>query len=213
MLGYNPIQNLLGPTGVLSRLPAANAATLTGKQFFPTLISGPFHHGLMIVFTAAALMSVVGAVVSMLRGKPAQLDDPPRGEQVAGRPPRRSWQASETKPFGKMYRRQSQTRIKVVPRYEYRCRACGDTFELTRPHERVRRALRLPARARRHRQAPVHRGRVRRRVPVGRRVNARGRAVAAAAAGAAAAADPSLAAAALIAGRPPQAAGAEITAR
>jgi MFS family permease len=70
MLGYNPVQNLLGPTGVLSRLPAANAATLTGKQFFPSLISGPFHHGLMIVFTAAALMSVTGAVVSLLRGKP-----------------------------------------------------------------------------------------------------------------------------------------------
>jgi MFS family permease len=69
MLGYNPVQNLLGPTGVLSRLPAANAATLTGKQFFPSLISGPFHHGLMIVFTAAALMSVTGAVVSLLRGK------------------------------------------------------------------------------------------------------------------------------------------------
>jgi putative FmdB family regulatory protein len=24
-------------------------------------------------------------------------------------------------------------RISTVPRYEYRCRACGDTFELTRP--------------------------------------------------------------------------------
>jgi putative FmdB family regulatory protein len=24
-------------------------------------------------------------------------------------------------------------RISPVPRYEYRCRACGDTFELTRP--------------------------------------------------------------------------------
>ena len=45
---------------------------LTGKQFFPTLISGPFHHGLMIVFTAAAIMSVTGAVVSLLRGKPAR---------------------------------------------------------------------------------------------------------------------------------------------
>jgi hypothetical protein len=71
LLGYNPMQNLLGPTGVLSRLPAANAATLTGKQFFPTLISGPFHHGLMIVFTAAAVMSVIGAAVSLLRGKAA----------------------------------------------------------------------------------------------------------------------------------------------
>jgi hypothetical protein len=80
MLGYNPMQNLLGPTGVLSRLPTANAATLTGKQFFPTLISGPFHHGLMVVFTAAAIMSITGATVSLLRGKPAQLEEPRASE-------------------------------------------------------------------------------------------------------------------------------------
>jgi hypothetical protein len=29
-LGYNPIQALLGPTGVLARLPAARASLLTG---------------------------------------------------------------------------------------------------------------------------------------------------------------------------------------
>jgi MFS family permease len=69
MLGYNPVQNLLAPTGLLHTLPAANVATLTGKTFFPTLISGPFHHGLMIVFTAAALMAVCGAAVSWMRGK------------------------------------------------------------------------------------------------------------------------------------------------
>ena len=69
MLGYNPVQNLLAPTGLLHTLPAANVARLTGKTFFPTLISGPFHHGLMIVFTAAALMAVSGAAVSWMRGK------------------------------------------------------------------------------------------------------------------------------------------------
>ena len=72
MLGYNPVQNLLAPTGLLHTLPAANVATLTGRQFFPTLISGPFHHGLTIVFTAAALMSVCGAAVSWLRGGKAE---------------------------------------------------------------------------------------------------------------------------------------------
>ena len=65
---------------MLSKLPAANAATLTGKQFFPTLISGPFHHGLMIVFTAAAIMSVIGAIVSALRGKSVELAEPPGGQ-------------------------------------------------------------------------------------------------------------------------------------
>ncbi|HTP14412.1 MAG TPA: MFS transporter, partial [Streptosporangiaceae bacterium] len=46
-LGYNPIRELLAPTGVLSHLPASHVALLTGKAFFPTLISGPFHHGLV----------------------------------------------------------------------------------------------------------------------------------------------------------------------
>ena len=58
LLGYNPVQHLLKPSGVLSRLPAHNVAALTGRHFFPTLIAGPFHHGLVIVFTAAALMSL-----------------------------------------------------------------------------------------------------------------------------------------------------------
>jgi hypothetical protein len=53
---------------VLATLPRQKVAVLTGNQFFPHLISGPFHHGLIIVFTAAALMSLIGAVVSLLRG-------------------------------------------------------------------------------------------------------------------------------------------------
>jgi len=69
MLGYNPVANLLGPSGLLRTLPAKNVATLTGREFFPHLISGPFHHGLTIVFTAAALMAVCGAAVSWMRGK------------------------------------------------------------------------------------------------------------------------------------------------
>ena len=75
LLGYNPVQNLLAPSGVLSRLPAHNVAVLTGRQFFPHVISAPFHHGLVIVFTAAAVMSVTGALVSLLRGKQFYYDD------------------------------------------------------------------------------------------------------------------------------------------
>jgi len=76
MLGYNPVQNLLAPTGLLHTLPAHSVALLTGRQFFPNLISGPFHHGLMIVFTAAAVMSVSGAAVSWLRGKRGSSEEP-----------------------------------------------------------------------------------------------------------------------------------------
>jgi EmrB/QacA subfamily drug resistance transporter len=75
LLGYNPVRNLLAPSGVLAKLPAHRVAVLTGKQFFPHLIAEAFHHGLVIVFTAAAIMSFAGAMVSLLRGKQFYNDD------------------------------------------------------------------------------------------------------------------------------------------
>ena len=69
LLGYNPVRTLLTPTGVLRSLPRANAAALTGRQFFPDLIAGPFHHGLVIVFTTAVAMALIGAVISAMRGR------------------------------------------------------------------------------------------------------------------------------------------------
>jgi len=75
LLGYNPVRNLLEPSGILSKLPAHNIAVLTGKEFFPHLIAGAFHHGLVIVFSAAAIMSITGAIVSMLRGKQFYYDE------------------------------------------------------------------------------------------------------------------------------------------
>ncbi|HEY0247216.1 MAG TPA: MFS transporter [Gryllotalpicola sp.] len=70
-LGFNPIQSLLGPGGanVLSSLPAADQKTLIGNEFFPHLISSPFHSGLVVVFIAAAAMSVIAAIASLVRGK------------------------------------------------------------------------------------------------------------------------------------------------
>ncbi|HSY16601.1 MAG TPA: MFS transporter [Jatrophihabitantaceae bacterium] len=67
-LGVNPIQHLLTPSGVLNTLPARNVSTLTGTQFFPNLISAPFHHGLVIVFSVATLLAFVGAGASLMRG-------------------------------------------------------------------------------------------------------------------------------------------------
>jgi MFS family permease len=67
-LGVNPMKTLLGPSGVLNRLPKANVDVLTGQSFFPKLITAPFHHGLVIVFTAAAGMSVLAAIASLVRG-------------------------------------------------------------------------------------------------------------------------------------------------
>jgi len=57
---------------------------LTGRQFFPHLISAPFHHGLVIVFTAAAIMSIAGALVSLLRGKQFYYDENPMTGLAAG---------------------------------------------------------------------------------------------------------------------------------
>ena len=68
-LGYNPVRTLLTPTGVLAHLPAHNVATLTGKLFFPELISQPFHHGLVIVFTTAMALLALAAGASALRGR------------------------------------------------------------------------------------------------------------------------------------------------
>jgi MFS family permease len=67
-LGYNPVQELLAPTGILAHLPAHNVVVLTGKQFFPLLISGPFHHGLDLVFSMAMGLLIIAALASLLRG-------------------------------------------------------------------------------------------------------------------------------------------------
>ncbi len=68
VLGVNPIRDLLARTGALASLPAANRHALTGTRFFPSLIAAPFHHGLLVVFTAAAILAALAAVASLLRG-------------------------------------------------------------------------------------------------------------------------------------------------
>jgi len=68
VLGVNPIGHLLAPTGVLARLPAASRAELTGREFFPSLLSGPFHTGLIVVFGVSAALSVLAGLASLLRG-------------------------------------------------------------------------------------------------------------------------------------------------
>ncbi|MFV8242944.1 MFS transporter [Mycolicibacterium peregrinum] len=63
-LGYNPMAELLAPYDALHQ-PGVNADVITGQTFFPQLITEPFHSGLTVVFTAAAVMMVIGAVASM----------------------------------------------------------------------------------------------------------------------------------------------------
>jgi MFS family permease len=71
-LGYNPMQQLLGPQ--LHSLSAEHANYLTGRSFFPHLITQPFHRGLVIAFLFAIVACVIAAIASALtrRQKAAQ---------------------------------------------------------------------------------------------------------------------------------------------
>jgi MFS family permease len=66
-LGYNPMATLLGPH-VLAGLPSTQAHALTGRSFFPHLISGPFHAALVYAFVFAIVACLIAAVASLLRG-------------------------------------------------------------------------------------------------------------------------------------------------
>jgi MFS family permease len=66
-LGFNPIQTLL-PHHVLAALGSAKASYLTGRTFFPHLISSSFQRGLGLAFDFAAGTAVVAGVVSWTRG-------------------------------------------------------------------------------------------------------------------------------------------------
>ena len=66
-LGYNPVKSLVG-TPVLHHLSASSQAALTGRSFFPQLISVPFRDGLHTAFTFAIVACLVAAVASALRG-------------------------------------------------------------------------------------------------------------------------------------------------
>jgi MFS family permease len=66
-LGENPVEQLLGPH-VLASLPHAQAATLTGRSFFPQLMSGPFADALSTAFIFSAVACLIAAAASWLRG-------------------------------------------------------------------------------------------------------------------------------------------------
>src|SRR6476469_2522919 len=67
-LGFNPIQQLL-PSASAAHVSAAQYQELTGRGFFPHLISGPFGDGLHLAFAMAAALCFLAAVFSWLRGK------------------------------------------------------------------------------------------------------------------------------------------------
>ena len=66
-LGFNPVKSLVG-THVLDKLSAHSQALLTGRSFFPQLISSPFRDGLHTAFAFAIIACLVAAFASGLRG-------------------------------------------------------------------------------------------------------------------------------------------------
>jgi EmrB/QacA subfamily drug resistance transporter len=80
-LGYNPIQQLLGPT--IHQVTPDQANFLTGRSFFPNLISGPFSDGLAIAFWFAIAACVIAAIASVLVGKHKAAVAEPVGAELA----------------------------------------------------------------------------------------------------------------------------------
>ncbi|HXW88047.1 MAG TPA: hypothetical protein VEJ42_07290, partial [Streptosporangiaceae bacterium] len=66
-LGYNPMRQLLGP--LLNHLPPAHAAYVAGREFFPHLITAPFHGGLGVAFAFAIAANVIAACAAALTGR------------------------------------------------------------------------------------------------------------------------------------------------
>jgi MFS family permease len=81
-LGYNPMGELI-PPAVLHALPPDSAAVLTGKTFFPGLMSGPFKHGLVFAFTVSALLYLLAALASWRGGTAGARAVDPFGRSVA----------------------------------------------------------------------------------------------------------------------------------
>jgi hypothetical protein len=79
-LGYNPMQQLVGP--LLHHLTPAHASYVAGREFFPHLITAPFHSGLGVAFVFAIAASVIA---SALTGKRKQLTAAPGslGDELA----------------------------------------------------------------------------------------------------------------------------------
>jgi MFS family permease len=67
-LGYNPVEELLGPTGALQKLSPHQLTFVTGRSFFPQLIESSFGSGLHLALTFAAIATAIAIVASALRG-------------------------------------------------------------------------------------------------------------------------------------------------
>jgi len=66
-LGFNPMGELI-PADAMAALTADQQALITGNQFFPNLLAGPFMVGIKIAFSISLLLYLLAALVSWLGG-------------------------------------------------------------------------------------------------------------------------------------------------
>ncbi len=95
-LGYNPMKQLLGP--LLGHVSPGHAAYLTGRDFFPNVITQPFHSGLSLAFWFAIAASVIAAIASLLTGpirRRAAADRESLGAELAAVAGEGTWEPSE----------------------------------------------------------------------------------------------------------------------
>ncbi|HMK63086.1 MAG TPA: MFS transporter [Acidimicrobiales bacterium] len=82
VLGVNPVQHLLAAAHALDTLPASARRVVTGRQFFPQLISAPFERGLTVVLIVSAGLAFAAAVASAARGGRRAPEPSGGGEQA-----------------------------------------------------------------------------------------------------------------------------------
>ena len=67
LLGFNPLEHLLGAHALSALTPAAHA-TVISRSYFPSIISGAFHNGLRTACNFSIICCVLAAVAGVLRG-------------------------------------------------------------------------------------------------------------------------------------------------
>jgi hypothetical protein len=82
-LGINPIAQLL-PSAAAAHVSAAQYDFLTGRGFFPSLISAPFGTGLHLAFVMAAVLCFAAGVFSWLRGREKPGSEPVEQDAETG---------------------------------------------------------------------------------------------------------------------------------